>query len=347
MKYAVERSLDKDDLPQRPDVLQRLPGPAGLQGALQGQDPDKLGLKAIETPDDQTIVFHLSQAVRGFDYFAQLPATIPVPQAKDTGASTRSTWSPPARTSSRPTSWARASTLVRNPNWDQATDPNRKALPDRIEVALNVNADDIDNRLIAGDLDVDIAGTGVQPPPRAGSCRPGAEGERGQPATARSLVHLDQRRRRAARQHPLPQGGRVRRRPDRLPDRLRRPDRRRRDRDQPAAAVIPGYRRFDLYPSAGNTGDVAKAKEELQPVRPAQRLRHQHLPTGPSGPRRRPRPRRCSSPWPGRHQARRSSRTRRRLLQALRGQAGLREGQQPRPDDHGWGADWPDGFGFL
>ena len=46
-------------------------------------------------------------------------------------------------------------TLVRNPNWDQATDPNRKALPDRIEVALNVNADDIDNRLLAGDLDVD------------------------------------------------------------------------------------------------------------------------------------------------------------------------------------------------
>ena len=54
-------------------------------------------------------------------------------------------------------------TLVRNPNWDQATDPNRKALPDRYEVTLGVNADDIDNRLISGDLDVDIAGTGVQP----------------------------------------------------------------------------------------------------------------------------------------------------------------------------------------
>src|SRR6185369_4496292 len=34
---------------------------------------------------------------------------------------------------------------------------------DQINVALNVNADDIDNRLIAGDLDVDVAGTGVQP----------------------------------------------------------------------------------------------------------------------------------------------------------------------------------------
>jgi peptide/nickel transport system substrate-binding protein len=53
-------------------------------------------------------------------------------------------------------------TLVRNPNWDPATDPYRKALPDKYEVALNVNADDIDNRLIAGDLDMDIVGTGVQ-----------------------------------------------------------------------------------------------------------------------------------------------------------------------------------------
>ena len=30
-------------------------------------------------------------------------------------------------------------------------------------MTLNVNADDIDNRLLAGDLDVDVAGTGVQP----------------------------------------------------------------------------------------------------------------------------------------------------------------------------------------
>ena len=45
--------------------------------------------------------------------------------------STRSTWSPRARTCSRRTTWARASRMVRNPNWDQATDPNRKPLPDR------------------------------------------------------------------------------------------------------------------------------------------------------------------------------------------------------------------------
>jgi peptide/nickel transport system substrate-binding protein len=54
-------------------------------------------------------------------------------------------------------------TLVRNPNWDASTDPNRAALPDQIDVKLGLQADDLDNQIIAGDEDVDIAGTGVQP----------------------------------------------------------------------------------------------------------------------------------------------------------------------------------------
>jgi peptide/nickel transport system substrate-binding protein len=51
--------------------------------------------------------------------------------------------------------------LVRNDQMDP-TDPN-PALPDRIEVSLNVNPDDLDNRVISGDLDVDVVATGVQP----------------------------------------------------------------------------------------------------------------------------------------------------------------------------------------
>ena len=58
-------------------------------------------------------------------------------------------------------------TLVRNPNWDAATDPNRAALPDEIDVKLNMDPNDVDNRLLAGDLQVDAAGTGVQAAARA------------------------------------------------------------------------------------------------------------------------------------------------------------------------------------
>ena len=57
--------------------------------------------------------------------------------------------------------------MKRNPNWDPATDPNRAALPDRIEVQLKVtNSNDIDQRLLSGDLDVDIAGMVCSPRPR-------------------------------------------------------------------------------------------------------------------------------------------------------------------------------------
>ena len=46
---------------------------------------------AITTPDDYTIVFHLKKAFGGFDYLAQLTQTMPVPEAKDTGAKYRNT----------------------------------------------------------------------------------------------------------------------------------------------------------------------------------------------------------------------------------------------------------------
>ena len=82
----------------------------GYTTPYKDTDPNKLGLKAIETPDDQTIVFHLKKPFSGFDYFALLP--VHHPGAAGEGhrqRSTRSTWSPPARTCSRPTTWARTS----------------------------------------------------------------------------------------------------------------------------------------------------------------------------------------------------------------------------------------------
>ena len=95
---------------------------------------------------------------------------MPVPQAKDTGAKYKEhvvSTGPYMFDDQRAGQELHAG--AQRPNWDPATDPNRKALPDSIEVKLNVNADDIDNQLLAGDLDVDVAGTGVQPATQAGS----------------------------------------------------------------------------------------------------------------------------------------------------------------------------------
>jgi len=162
VKYAVLRSVDKQTFPNGPaywDALLDLPD--GYKGPYKS--PDANTDSAIETPDKSTIVFHLKQPFATFDYLAQQPNTMPVPKAKDTGAKYRN-----SIVSTGPYKFAdlkpgKSFNLVRNDQWDQATDPNRKALPDRIEVSLSVNPDDIDNRLFSGDLDVDVAALGVQP----------------------------------------------------------------------------------------------------------------------------------------------------------------------------------------
>jgi peptide/nickel transport system substrate-binding protein len=163
VKYGVERSLDKTTFPNGPTYFNDFLDLQGYTSPYKDSDPEKLGLKAIETPDDQTIVFHLNKPFGGFDYFAMLPASMPVPQAKDTGAKYKEHVVSTGPYKFESNQLGKKFVLVRNDQWDPATDPIRKALPDRIEVALKVNADDVDNRLISGDLDLDIVGTGVQP----------------------------------------------------------------------------------------------------------------------------------------------------------------------------------------
>jgi len=162
VKYAVLRSTDKQTFPNGPaywDDLLNLP--SGYKGPYK--TPNMNTDSAIQTPDAYTIVFHMKKPFAAFDYLAQQPDTMPVPKDKDTGAKYRN-----SIVSTGPYKFAdmqpgKSFNLVRNDQWDPATDPNRKALPDRIEVTLNVNADDIDNRIISGDLDIDVAATGVQP----------------------------------------------------------------------------------------------------------------------------------------------------------------------------------------
>ncbi len=162
--YAVSRNVDRAELKQGPSYFSDLLNwPEGYKGPFKGGKGADIS-SAVETPDDTTIVFHLKQPFSEFDYVAALPTTAPVPAAKDTGKKYTS-----HPISSGPYMWqgntdvATGGTLVRNPNWDASTDPNRNALPDQIDVKLGLQADDLDNQLISGDQDVDIAGTGVQP----------------------------------------------------------------------------------------------------------------------------------------------------------------------------------------
>lgn len=163
VKYAIERTFALDVLSNGPTYFQDLLG----DGKYAGPYKDKAGLKSIETPNDQTIVFHLNHPFAEFDFLATLPQTIPVPQAKDTGA--KYLEHPIATGPYKVDSYqpGKSLTMSRNPNWSASTDPNRKQLVDSIQVTFKVDANDLDNRLIAGDADIDAAGTGVSPAAQA------------------------------------------------------------------------------------------------------------------------------------------------------------------------------------
>jgi peptide/nickel transport system substrate-binding protein len=162
VKYAVERSnYAPDVLSNGPTYFKALLG-TDYAGPYKDTAADKLGLTAIETPDDTTIIFRLQQPFAEFDFLATNVQTIPVPAAKDDGAkyAQHVLSTGPYKIDSYEI--GKSLKLSRNPNWNAADDPNRRQLVDRIEVTLKVDAQDVDNRLTAGDADLDLQGTGVQ-----------------------------------------------------------------------------------------------------------------------------------------------------------------------------------------
>jgi len=264
VKYAVLRSTDKETFPNGPAYFEAfLNLPAGYKGPYKskGVNTDS----AISTPDDYTIVFHLKNGFGGFDYLAQLTQTMPVPEAKDTGAKYRDHVISSGPYKFETVQSGKQYTLVRNDQWDQATDPNRKALPDRYEIALKVNADDIDNRVISGDLHVDLAGTGVQPASLSKVLTdPALKSNSDNPTLARlwytsvnpTVKPLDNIECRKAIQYAMDKTG--------YQTAYGGPF----SGGDLATTImpppIPGYEKFDLYPAgADSKGDLDKAKESL------------------------------------------------------------------------------------
>jgi len=96
-----------------------------------------------------------------------IPQTAPVPPSKDTGANYQldPVSTGPYMFSSYQLN--KQATLVDNPYWTPNEDPQAQQNATKVVIDLNVNADDLDNRLLAGDVDIDAAGTGVQAAARA------------------------------------------------------------------------------------------------------------------------------------------------------------------------------------
>ncbi|MFI6281912.1 ABC transporter substrate-binding protein [Streptomyces sp. NPDC050988] len=164
VKYGIERVWAQDVLSGGPVYLKDVLDPKGeYKGPYKDTSKDKLGLKAIETPDDKTIIFKLPEANSDFEDILGLASASPVRQDKDTKSKygLKPFSSGPYKFQSYTPN--KKLVLVRNENWKQSSDPIRKAYPDKISLTLFTNANDMDQRLINGDYDLDIGQTGLSP----------------------------------------------------------------------------------------------------------------------------------------------------------------------------------------
>ncbi|MEU4172429.1 ABC transporter substrate-binding protein [Streptomyces sp. NPDC026665] len=263
VKYAVERSnFARDVLSLGPNYFQQfLVGGDKYKGPYK--DKSAKGLSSIETPDDTTVVFHLKTAFQEFDYLVASPQTAPVPQAKDNGVDYVKNIVSSGSYKFQSYADGKQAVLVRNENWDAATDPLRKQYPDKIVVNLKVNAETIDKDVLAGDA-IDLGGGGVQAATQADVLTSAAKKANTDNTYGGRLVYMaintkvkpfDNVACRKAVQFAIDkvsvqtaEGGPIR---GDIASTVLPPD-------------IPGYAKSDVYASAGNKGDAAKAKEQLK-----------------------------------------------------------------------------------
>lgn len=167
VKYAVERTYDRSVMANGPNYFQVLLQDPSYPGPYKDRSKNLMGLTSVTTPNATTIVFHLQHPFADFPYVAAIPQTAPVPPSKDTGSNYQLNPVSTGPYMFQSYQLNKQAVLVPNPYWKASEDPNAKQLASKIIINLNVNANDIDNRLLAGDLNVDAAGTGVQAAARA------------------------------------------------------------------------------------------------------------------------------------------------------------------------------------
>ena len=158
---------------------------------IKGWDAGAKGkpVSGIKTPNARTIVFNLTKATGDFLFRMAMPATGPIPRevadcfhgadANKYGRNLVATGpymfegsgsvNAGSCSSIKPASGFDGQTnmtLVRNPNYSAKTDSKaaRENLPDRFVFTVNTNADDIYNKVKAGELDDEVPGGGTPGP---------------------------------------------------------------------------------------------------------------------------------------------------------------------------------------
>jgi peptide/nickel transport system substrate-binding protein len=151
IKYGVMRSFDHEVFPAGATwMADLLANDTGFESPYATPEKD---LTSVETPDDRTLIFHFAGPQSDADWIMSLSYTAPVPKASDTKQDygNRPVASGPYKIENY--ALDKSLNLVRNENWDAATDPNRPAYPDRFQFELNLDKDVANQRLLTGDGD--------------------------------------------------------------------------------------------------------------------------------------------------------------------------------------------------
>ncbi|MBM7173411.1 ABC transporter substrate-binding protein [Streptomyces sp. G44] len=148
VKYGIERSFAAELSGGAPYLRDWLIGGDTYQGPYK--DKSGKGLTSIETPDERTIVFHLNKPEGEFPYLATQTQFTPVPKSKDKGTKYEEhpLSSGPYKVVRNDNDGERLR-LERNPHWSAATDAERKAYPDVIDVRSGLDSSVINQRLSA------------------------------------------------------------------------------------------------------------------------------------------------------------------------------------------------------
>lgn len=159
VKYGVSRTFAQDVITDGPTyAISYLDIPKGDDGTSVYKGPYNTDAtndtaafdKAVTCSDDnKTITFNLNRPVADFNYTVTLPAFAPVPKASDTGEAYDDSVVSTGPYKISEYTKGQKMTLVRNENWDPASDDYHPAYPDQVEVLFAQDPAAIDQRLIA------------------------------------------------------------------------------------------------------------------------------------------------------------------------------------------------------
>jgi peptide/nickel transport system substrate-binding protein len=166
VKYGVERTFAKNLLPNGPTYYQVLLNDPSYPGPYKDPSKNLMGLTSVTTPNSTTIQFHLLHPFADFNYVVALPQSTPVLPSWDTGAHGGANFQlDPISTGPyefKSYTLNKQLTLVRNPYWKASTDTQAKQLVGKIVVNFDMNQNTVDQDQIANYADLDLQGLGVQ-----------------------------------------------------------------------------------------------------------------------------------------------------------------------------------------